>query len=77
MVQLHSPTVSNADHLPKPGDLTPPERIWVIALALEEAGAPAEHVLALREVAERLEDLGWWLGKAGLPWEPVDLRRGK
>ncbi len=41
--------------------LTPAERLWLIALALEENGGPADYVLALRELAERLEALGWWL----------------
>jgi len=43
------------------GALTPAEQLWVIALACEENGAPAAYYLALRKLAEHLEELGWWL----------------
>jgi hypothetical protein len=28
---------------------------------MEENGGPAAYVVALRAVADRLEDVGWWL----------------
>ena len=34
-----------------------------IALAVEENGGPAEYVRSLRRLAERLDELGWWLGE--------------
>lgn len=43
------------------GTLTPAERLWVVALTIEENGGPADYVLSLRDLAERLEALGWWL----------------
>jgi hypothetical protein len=47
--------------LPAMVDCSPADRLWIIALALEEAGGPADHVRALRDLAECLEELGWWL----------------
>jgi hypothetical protein len=49
--------------LPVLGALTPSEQLWVIAQALVENGGPPSYALALRRLAERLEELGWWLGE--------------
>jgi hypothetical protein len=46
--QLH-----NFEHLP------PADQLWLIALAVEENGGPAEYVLTLRRLAERLDEVGW------------------
>jgi hypothetical protein len=43
--------------------LHPADQLWLIALAVEENGGPAEYVLALRRVAERLEQIGWWISE--------------
>ena len=43
--------------------LPPADCLWVIALHIEEAGGPSNHVLALRRIAERLDDLGWWISE--------------
>jgi len=50
----------------------PAEQLWVIALAVEENGGPVEYVSALRHMAERLEELGWWLSEQG---GQADFRR--
>jgi hypothetical protein len=49
--------------LPELGGLTPAEQLWVLAQAVEENGGPPDYVLALRRLAERFEDLGWWLAE--------------
>jgi hypothetical protein len=41
--------------------LSPPDQLWVIAQAVEENGGPRDYAAALRQLAERLEDTGWWL----------------
>lgn len=43
------------------GALSPTEQLWVIALAVEDTGGPSSCVDALRMLACRLEDVGWWL----------------
>jgi hypothetical protein len=43
--------------------LTPPEQLWIIAQAVDENGGPAAYVAALRAVADRLEEVGWWLAE--------------
>ena len=52
--------------------LIPAEQLWVIALAVKENGGPTEYVSALRHMAERLEELGWWLSEQG---GQADFRR--
>jgi hypothetical protein len=47
--------------LVKLGLLRPAEQLWIIAQAVEENGGPQDYVLALRTVADRLEEVGWWL----------------
>lgn len=52
--------------------LGPADCLGSIALDLEETGSWVDYVLALREIADRLEDLGWWLRESlmSLPaWE--------
>ncbi len=44
--------------LPAVGGLSLADRFWITAQAVEEAGGPPEHVLALRQLAEQLEELG-------------------
>jgi hypothetical protein len=54
--------------------LPPADCLWVIALHIAEAGAPSNHVLALRRIAERLDDLGWWINEGfvqGLGLHPL------
>jgi hypothetical protein len=46
--------------------LAPTEQLWVIALAMEENGAPLAYIAVLWALADRLEELGWWLA------EPLD-----
>lgn len=41
--------------------LPPADQLWLIALGVEDNGGPAEYVVALRDLAERLEELGWWI----------------
>ena len=43
--------------------LTPAEQLWVIAQVMEENGGPAAYVAALRGIAARLEEVGWWLAE--------------
>jgi hypothetical protein len=43
--------------------LTPTELLWIVALAIEDSGGPSGHVLAIRRLAARLEDLTWWLAE--------------
>ena len=49
--------------------LSPTEQLWVIAQAIENHGGSRGYVSALRALAERLEDLGWWLD------EPSEARK--
>ena len=49
--------------IPDPLDLTPADQLWVIAQAMEENGGPAAYLAALRAVADRLEEVGWWLAE--------------
>jgi hypothetical protein len=51
----------DTEDLPSVAEVPPADQLWIIALAAEEAGGPPEHVLALRQLAEQLEELGWWL----------------
>jgi len=51
--------------------LTPPEQLWIIAQAVEENGGPRDYVLVLRHLAERLEDMRWWLQ------EPLEASHGQ
>jgi hypothetical protein len=41
--------------------LPPQDQLWIIAQAVEENGGPSDYVGVLRQLAERLEDTGWWL----------------
>jgi type II secretory pathway component PulJ len=45
---------------------TPPDQLWLVALYLEENGAPQHYILAVRRIAEQLEQLGWWLSEPDL-----------
>jgi hypothetical protein len=49
--------VPELDALPAAGQL------WVIAQAVEENGGPRSYAESLRRLAERLEELGWWLAE--------------
>jgi hypothetical protein len=49
------------DELPDFEQLPPADQLWLIAQAVEENGGPAEYVLAMRNMATCLEELGWWL----------------
>ena len=40
-----------------------PDQLWIIAQAVEENGGPRDYVRVLRQLAEHLEDAGWWLGE--------------
>jgi hypothetical protein len=51
------------DDLPFIAELSPPDRLWVIALAIEKGGGPYEYIIALRQLAQRLKELGWWLAE--------------
>lgn len=51
----------DVERIPEFERLAPGDQLWLIALAIKENGGPAEYVAALRELAERLEELGWWL----------------
>jgi hypothetical protein len=52
------------EDLPGFEQLAPADQLWIIALAIEENGGPAEYVRALRKSADRLDELGWWLSQA-------------
>jgi len=56
-------------------NLPPADQLWIIALAIEEAGGPSEYVLALRKVAEHLEEVGWWLTEPGRVLEIGESRQ--
>ena len=47
-------------HFPSVADLCPADQLWIIAYTLELAGGPADHIYALRRLAERLEDLHYY-----------------
>jgi len=57
--------------VPDIGLLMPAEQLWIIAQAVEENGGPAAYLAALRSIAARLEDLGWWLA------EPLEATGGE
>ena len=41
--------------------LTPAEQLWIVELAMEENGGPSDYVATLRQLAERLDEMCWWL----------------
>lgn len=47
--------------VPELRGLTPAEQLWFVAHAVEENGGPRKYVQVLRRLAERLQELGWWL----------------
>jgi hypothetical protein len=52
--------VWECDELPMFNQLPPADQVWLIALAVEENGGPAQYVRALRSLADQLEEFGWW-----------------
>lgn len=52
------------EHIPDFKQLPPADQLWLIALAVEDNGGPAEYVRVLRNSADRLDELGWWLSQA-------------
>ncbi len=65
------------EEIPGFEQLPPADQLWLIALAVEENGGPAEYVQSLRSVAERLDELGWWVAADSIPAPPdgVPFRR--
>ena len=45
------------------GSLTPAEQLWITVQGIEENGWPAVYVFSLRVLADRLEEVGWWLAE--------------
>ena len=57
----------NTVGLPEIEQLPKADQLWIIALAVEANGGPSDYVGALRAVAQRLQEMGWWINESVPP----------
>lgn len=73
-MHLHLDDMWDIEEIPDFEHLPPADQLWIIALGVEENGGPTDYVAALRALAERLEELGWWVGGEAGTHEHADPR---